>query len=150
MPSRLVRSSPVSPVRSASSRPSLPWISSELCIPPCTAQELSDTSTAPSASSSRTTASSSSSVFAPCSTVRSSAETARTAGRSSAKRSASIPWQPMSISAPPPASAASKNQGEYGPPCFSTWRAQSTRPSAPERTSSRARRNSGAKHRFSA
>ena len=55
-----------------------------------------------------------------------------------------IRWQPMSIMAPPPASAFFQNQGEWGPKCASRPRIHKGLPIVPAATISMISRKSGA------
>ena len=83
-------------------------------------------------------------VLSPWASVAPQAKTS--AGRSSLPkkyRAASMVWQPMSSSAPPPAASASQKWGAWGPECASRARTVRTRPMAPASIISRARMTLG-------
>jgi hypothetical protein len=100
-------------------------------MPPGLVHEFSTTPTAPPSNSMMHTASSSPSVRAPCTWVESCAYTLATRGLPRNHQQKAMPWQPRSMSAPPPDCATSQNQSECGPECFSPCLTRCTRPKAP-------------------
>ena len=119
-------------------------------MPPGLAQLVSITPRRFPAKRTTPTAWSSAAVRPPWTNVPSSAVADSAGALPYTQRANSIPWQPMSISTPPPARSGSQNQSECGPKCCSPWRTRCTAPSAPSSASSLARTYLGAKQSSSA
>src|SRR5688572_33339691 len=95
-----------------------PWApntSIESSIPPGRFQLFSTMPTAPFSNSMIVIASSSPNVLSPCTCVDSWAYTLLTLGLPRNHQQKAMPWQPRSMSAPPPDCSTSQNQPECGP-----------------------------------